>query len=68
MQFDTWASTYADAKALMQAISTTIDNYTGALATGEHVFGVQLSTCNDLFESDARLYRVSADYLIQFAQ
>lgn len=65
IQFDTWASTYSEAKALMAAINTAIDGFTGDLVGGTHVFGVQLATCGDLYESDALIYRCTADYLIQ---
>lgn len=67
IQFDTWASTYADAKNLMAAINTAIDNYSGDLPDGTHIFGVQLYSCTDLYEQAARIYRVTADYMIQYA-
>jgi hypothetical protein len=66
-QFDTWAGTYADAKNLMAAINTAIDNYSGDLPDGTHVFGVQLYSCSDRYEQEARIYRVTADYMIQYA-
>jgi hypothetical protein len=66
IQFDTWAERYGDAKQLMAAINSAIDNFSGDLPDGTHVFGVQLAACNDLFEEAARTHRTSADYLIQF--
>lgn len=66
-QFDTWANTYADAKNLMAAINTTIDNFSGSLSDGTQVFGVQLYSSTDLYEQEARIYRVTADYTIQYA-
>ncbi len=67
IQFDTWAERYTDAKSLMEAINGVIDNFAGELADGDRVFGIQLYSSNDLYENDARLYRVSNDYLIQFS-
>lgn len=67
IQFDTWANDYGQAKQLMVAINAAIDNFSGKLSDGTQVFGIQLDTCNDLYEDAARIYRCSADYLIQFA-
>lgn len=66
IQIDTWASTYSDAKLLMEAINTSLDDFTGTLTDGTKVLGVQLLTSSDGYESDALIYRCSADYLIQF--
>jgi hypothetical protein len=67
IQFDTWAADYGQAKQLMDAINTAIDNFSGQLSDGTKVFGIQLDTCTDLYEESARIYRCSADYLIQYA-
>jgi hypothetical protein len=65
IQFDTWAGDYVSAKNLMAAINAAVDNFSGDLVDGTHVFGVQLLTSGDLFESDANIYRCTADYMIQ---
>jgi hypothetical protein len=65
MQFDTWASTYADAKNLMTAINGSIDNLTATVGDVA-ILGVQLLTASDGYESDARIYRCTADYTIQY--
>lgn len=67
IQFDTWANDYGQAKQLMAAINAAIDNFSGQLSDGTQVFGIQLDTCNDLYEDAARIYRCTADYLIQYA-
>jgi hypothetical protein len=51
----------------MEAINAAIDNYSGSLPDGTRVFGVQLYSCTDLYEQAARIYRVTADYMIQYA-
>jgi hypothetical protein len=66
IQFDTWATSYGPAKALMSAIDAAIDNFTGVLSEGTRVLGVQLLTSGDLYESAARIYRVTADYKVQY--
>ena len=67
LQIDTWAGTYSQAKDLHEAINGVLDNFSGDLPDGTHVYGIQLFTCNDLYESEARIYRVTADYMIQLA-
>lgn len=67
VQFDTWANDYVSAKNLMAAINAAIDNFSGDLSEGTHVYGVQLLTSGDLFEADANIYRCTADYVIQHA-
>lgn len=67
MQFDTWAKTYLDAKNLMKAINDVLDSYSGTLSDGTHIFGIQLYSCSDRFESAAHIYGVTADYVIQYA-
>ena len=67
LQIDTWSRTYGESRQLMEAINSVIDNFAGSLPDGTQVFGVQLSTYGDLYESAALVYRSSADFKIQFA-
>ena len=67
MQFDTWATDYGDAKALMNAINSVLDSYSGTLSDGTQIFGIQLYSCSDRYEPEALLYGVTADYVIQYA-
>ena len=67
MQFDIWSTDYVLGKQAAAALTAAIDNFTGTLSEGTHVFGVQLQTSSDLYESDARMNRVLIEFVIQYA-
>ena len=67
MQFDIWSTDYLPGKQAAAALTAAIDNFTGTLSEGTHVFGVQLQTSSDLYESDARMNRVLIEFVIQYA-
>lgn len=68
MQFDTWAKSYADARSLASAIISVLEGYSGTLPNGVYIANVALDSQIDLYESTARLYRNSVDFLIWFSR
>jgi hypothetical protein len=68
MQFDCYGQTYSDAKKLEQAVNHVLINYQGTLSDGDstYVNGIQSLLSQDLFDSDANLYRVSLDFEVWF--
>jgi hypothetical protein len=67
LQFDVWANRYLEAKDLARALHSVLDSYSGDLS-GVRVWGIQRVRCDDQFDSEARIRRVSVDYAIQFSQ
>lgn len=67
VQIEVFATTYTGAKGLAAAISDVIDAYSGVLADGSRFDSVTLESYTDLYQSDARVYSVSTDWIIQFA-
>ena len=68
IQFDCLASDYADAKNLTDAIRLVLDGYAGILPDGTPVAGTWVINVTDSYSQDTRLYRVSTDYRIVYAQ
>jgi hypothetical protein len=68
MQFDCYGQTYSDAKKLEKAINHVLINYQGTLGDSDstYVNGIQALLSQDLFDSDANLYRVSLDFEVWF--
>lgn len=64
LQIDSWGSTYAEAKTTAEAILRSLEAFTGLLPDGTHVDSIMLDASYDLYDEDARSYRVSSDYLI----
>lgn len=69
IQVDAYATTYAAAKGLADAIRRTLDGYAGSVATTSgpvRIGGISLMTDRDLFEDDIdpALYRVSMDFMV----
>jgi hypothetical protein len=60
MQYDVWAMTYPECKALQRAIVAAIE---GA-GDGDPIDSVRLDTAFDGYESEARVYRVSLDFIV----
>jgi len=69
VQFDCWASTYGAAKSLMAALDAALDQYTGTLPDGTEVQNAwRENGARDDHDRDTRLYRVSADYFVMYAE
>ena len=71
IQIDTWATTYAAAKALARALRVVLDGFAGPLpddAATEVQNIWRENAARDDFDRNARLYRVSADYRVIYAE
>lgn len=73
IQVDSYATKYADAKALAAAIRTTLDGYRGTVSvtvggttSTVRIGGITLETDQDFYEDDVdpKLYRVSMDFMV----
>lgn len=61
LQFDVWSETYAVAKQVTAALMRVLEGLTATLPDGTRVLSSELVSCHDLYESDARTFRVSID-------
>lgn len=61
MQFDVWSTSYAATKQVADILLNLLEGFTGTLPDGTELLSSELSSCHDLYESEARLYRVSMD-------
>ncbi len=71
IQVDTWSggasnASYAAAKAAQAAIRAVLDLYRGQLSDGTRVAGIFVANALDLYEQDARCYRTSTDYIVNY--
>ena len=65
MQYDSWASTYAGAKALADALRERLDSYTGLVGSpAETVHFAYLLNERDFYDDDLLVFRVSMDFEI----
>jgi len=64
-QLDSWAKTYLESKNLAEQVRLCLQGYKGTIA-GITFFGVNFIGDRDLFDDDAEIYRVSADYWIHY--
>ncbi len=64
LQIDCWALSYAEVKQLDAATRSCLEFFTGTLPDGTYVDSITIDSSQDLFESDARYYRVMTDYII----
>jgi hypothetical protein len=62
LQFDIWASTYSQTKQLQAALLTILEDY--SLYSDTSIDSIRLDTVTDGYEHDARLYRVSMDFIV----
>jgi len=67
IQFDAWSNTYAQAKALDDAIRLALDGWSGTYS-GVTVVSVRRVDSRDIYESETQppMHRVSSDYLVCF--
>lgn len=63
VQVDCWARTYADADALFEAVRKACATYSGNVS-GVDVQGIFLEQKRDLYDSEAKLNRRSADFSV----
>lgn len=66
-QFDAWATTYASAKAITDALRAALNGYRGTMGTGGTAVTVQGALVQDeSFDdfADAGMLRISSDYII----
>ena len=66
IQFDAWATDYATAKQIEAALSFLLDGYTGTLPDGTQVIGCFGELVIDSWEPNSKVYRVMAEYSVQF--
>lgn len=67
LQFDIWARTHKQAKQLQAALVAILEDrsiYATAFADGSYIDAIMLDTATDGFAQDARLYRVSMDFIV----
>lgn len=62
LQFDVWASTYSSTKQIQTALLAILEDRSLYAATA--IDSIQLDMATDGYEHDARLYRVSMDFII----
>ena len=62
IQFDSYASTYGDAKRVLDVIGRVLSAYAGTLPDGTRVLFAENSIETDFFESDGRDYRCICEY------
>lgn len=67
LQVDTWATTYAAAKALAKAVRECLDGFSGHVGD-EHIKLAQLLSERDLYETATALYRVSLDFGVHYTE
>ena len=68
IQFDVWAETWRKARTAAAAIEDVLDDYSGVLPGGIRIFGVQVVSSFEGYESAARIFRVMAEYAVQYAR
>lgn len=71
IQVDTWSGgptsgTYVAAKQVQAAIRKVLELFTGALPDGTLVAAIFVANAVDLYEQDARCYRTSTDYIVNY--
>lgn len=67
-QFDAWGKAYADVKAIMQALHSVLDGFSGTLSDGTEVTGTFRGIELDDFESEARVYRSLTEYTFHYQE
>lgn len=68
IQFDAWSQVYAECKTIAAAIRAALEDFTGMLSEGTRVLNIMLDNSTDLYEGNARLYRVTADFKVQYLE
>lgn len=68
IQFDVWAETWRKARTAAAAIEGVLDDYSGVLPGGIRIFGVQVVSSFEGYESAARIFRVMTEYAVQYAR
>lgn len=71
IQVDTWDggtqnASYAQAKAAQAAIRAALELFAGQLPDGTWVAGIFVANAMDLYEQDARSYRTSTDFVVNY--
>ncbi len=65
IQYDSWAQTYAGAKALADALRERLDSYAGPVGSpAETVHFAYLLNERDFYDDDLQVFRVSMDFEI----
>lgn len=64
LQVDSWSEDYVQVKQLDAAVRACLDGFSGTLPNGTYVDNTTVDSSYDLYESTARLHRVSTDFLI----
>jgi hypothetical protein len=62
MQFDCWGETYAQVKQLQAALLAILEDRSTYTSAG--IDSIMLDTATDGYEHDARIYRVSLDFIV----
>lgn len=68
LQIDTWDLTFPGARAVATAIAEVLEGYADTLSNGVAVRDVVLDSQIDLYDSAARLFRVSLDFIVLFSR
>jgi hypothetical protein len=63
VQVDSWAETYAEAKAVATQVRLALDNWESE-AVSPAIINAAFDTDGDIYEEEVGIYRVRADYLI----
>src|SRR5437870_436696 len=62
IQFDAWAQSYADCKAVLKALNGVLHGFVGTLSDGTRVILALRDVTVDFWQSEPRLYRSTADF------
>ena len=68
IQFDSWSTLYSDVKTVQYALHNVLDLFSGTLSEGTQVLGSYRGIEMDTYESDARMYRATTEYLFHFVE
>jgi hypothetical protein len=68
IQFDVWATTYAQCKAVTKALRNALTGYSGTLLDGTRILGVFRVLELDDYEPETRTYRTMNDYRFLYSE
>jgi hypothetical protein len=68
LQFDVWSDSYAECKAVLNALRNALDGYRGTLSEGTRVLCAFRGMEIDNFENNSRAYRSLTEYELTFVE
>lgn len=67
VQFDCWAKTYSEVKAVANAIRASLDALDTTILS-VRIYGIVYSSELDIFEDETQLYRIQSDFQVMYTQ